>query len=373
MKFKFSWIPFIPVAILSVILRVYQKLFIDMGIDTGFISTEAAWVAYTALVALLFLILIILCCADRKTSPYCKPKFNFIAGLFGVLTAAVIIFYSGVSLGNIATAEFSDIIDSIFGILGGIAILVMGVSSFSGKNFAKKMGIFSIAAPLWCCVRMVTTFIEYTKQSVHSMDMTNLFFMSFMTLALFNLALVYQELACKNPVKGTILYGMPGFVVTIVYAAANAIDQFTSTGTYDIMGSLDIISFVLLAFYMLFMMIELLTNATEKVPAIEEIEDNALPEEKAEQDEISAVQATKSVANHVDITDVEETVNKELDDVDNILDAMEQEKNDPEKYSPHSQEYFNSRTSSISEDDELTRNLADIEKLINEINTESNN
>ena len=74
MKFKLSWIPFIPIAILSVILRLYQKLFIDQGIDTGFISTGTAWVIYTCMVAVLFVLLLIFCGVDRKTSPYCKPR-----------------------------------------------------------------------------------------------------------------------------------------------------------------------------------------------------------------------------------------------------------------------------------------------------------
>ena len=40
MKIKLSWIPFIPVAVLSVVLRVYQLLFVENGVDTGFLSSR---------------------------------------------------------------------------------------------------------------------------------------------------------------------------------------------------------------------------------------------------------------------------------------------------------------------------------------------
>lgn len=375
MKIKFSWIPFIPVVVLSVILRVYQKLFIDSGIDTGFLSTEMAWVVYTGLVAFLFLVLVILCCADRKTAPECQIGKNFFAGLFGVLTAGVVIFNAGVSLGsfilpqNASSMTVSIAVDILFGLLGGIAIFVMAISSFSGKNIAKKMGVFSVVAPLWCCVEMTLKFIEYTRQSIHSFDMTNLFYMAFMTLAVFNLSMVYQGVKCKNPVKGTFLYGMPGFVVTIVYAVANLINQITMTGTYDVMGSLDIISFVLLSFYVLFMMIELTSKAHIKETKADNNDAKPLIQlEETKTDEISEEEIKKS-NKHVEITDVEDDINKDLNGVENVIDAMEQEENDPEKYNPLSQEYFDSHSANVvEEDDEISQSLANIDKLIEEIN-----
>ena len=58
MKIKLSWIPFIPVAVLSVVLRVYQLLFVENGVDTGFLSSGMMWVVYTCMVAVLFFVLL---------------------------------------------------------------------------------------------------------------------------------------------------------------------------------------------------------------------------------------------------------------------------------------------------------------------------
>lgn len=373
MKIKFSWIPFIPVAILAVILRLYQKLFVDSKIDTGFLSSEMIWLVYAGLVGFLFVVLLLLSVADKRTSAHYKIKTNLFAGLFGVTASAVIIFDAGMKAAQLLSEgiiALSEPLEVVFSILGGIAILVMGASSFSGKNFAKKMGIFSVMAPIWCCVKLVFTFNEYTKHSVNAFDMTNLFFMAFMTMAIFNLSMAYQNVDCKNPIKGTIVYGMPAFIVTIVYAVTNLIDQIKTNGTYDFMGSLDIIIFVALALYIMFMMIEFTANANsiedEKPQEVHEHIEQPTVRTKNEVEE----EKSKLVNDHIEITDVEENVNKELDGVDIVIEAMEKEDNDPEKYNPLSQEYFDSHPTDISEDDEITASMLNIDRLINEINSE---
>lgn len=373
MKIKFSWIPFIPVAVLSIILRLYQKLFVDSGIDTGFLSSDMIWLVYAGLVGFLFVALLFLSVIDRRTSASYKIKSNFFAGLFAVIGSGIIIFDAGMKAAQLLSdgiQKLSQPVDVLFALLGGIAILIMGVSSFSGKNLAKKMGVFSVAVPIWCCIKLVFTFIEYTKQSVNAFDMTNLFFMAFMTMTLFNLSMAYQRVECKNAVKGTIVYGMPAFIVTVVYAIANLIDQLQATGTYNLMSSLDILIFVALAFYVFFMMIEFTTNANDKadeVPTeVVEVAEQPTVRTKNEVEE----EKSKSENDHIEITDVEENVNKELDGVDNVIEAMEKEDKNPEKYNPLSQEYFDSHSSDISEDDELSASMQNIDRLIDELNSE---
>ncbi|MEE0059228.1 MAG: hypothetical protein UE295_00190 [Acutalibacteraceae bacterium] len=374
MKIKFSWIPFIPVAILSIFLRIYQKLFVDSGIDTGFLSSDMIWLVYAGLVGALFVVLLFLSAIDKKTSLHYKIKANFFAGLFAVAASALLIFDSGMRAAQMLSSGFERVtqpLDVIFSLLGGIVILVMGISSFSGKNLAKKLGVFSVFAPVWCCVKLVFTFAEYTKQSVNSFDMTNLFFMAFITMAIFNLSMTYQGVDCKNPIKGTIVYGMPAFIVTIVYAVANAIDQLRALGAYDLMNSLDTIIYTALAFYILFMMIEFTVNARDKkdevVVEVEEYEEQPTVRKKNEIEE----EATKKENNHTEISDVEENVSKDLNGVDNVIDAMEQEEKNPEKYNPRSKEFFDSHASDeISEDDEISKSMANIDKLINEIGME---
>ena len=74
---------------------------------------------------------------------------------------------------------------------------------------------------------------------------------------------------------------------------------------------------------------------------------------------------------HIEITDVEENVNKELDGVDNVIEAMEKEDKNPEKYNPLSQEHFDSHKTDISdEDSDVSLSLKNIDRLIDEISSE---
>jgi hypothetical protein len=136
------------------------------------------------------------------------------------------------------------------------------------------------------------------------------------------------------------------------------------------MGSLDIIIFVALALYIMFMMIEFTANANsiedEKPQEVHEHIEQPTVRTKNEVEE----EKSKLVNDHIEITDVEENVNKELDGVDIVIEAMEKEDNDPEKYNPLSQEYFDSHPTDISEDDEITASMLNIDRLINEINSE---
>ena len=387
MKIKLSWIPFIPVAVLSVVLRVYQLLFVENEVDTGFLSSGMIWVVYTCMVAVLFFVLLLMCMADKKTPCKYRPKTNLLAGLFGLMAAGCIIFNEGMVLGEILSPgvtgginiTVSSFVDVLFGTLGGIAILVMAVSSFSGRNFARSMGVFSVSAPLWCCIKLVTTFISYTKQSIHAFDMTDLFYMAFLTLAVFNAAIIYQGIECKNPVKGLFLYGMPGIVVVTVYAVADAINQMEKNGSYDIMGSLDTISFLLIGMYVLFMMIEITLNVREDAET-ETRPVSLIQTDDVLVDEVAQADSVKSGNSHIDITDVEEEVNKDLDGVDNVLDAIQYDEENPEKYAPTSEKYFERKDvksalddlEDLDNDEELSKSMKDIDDIISWIEEDSN-
>ena len=381
MKVKYSWIFFIPVAILSVVLRVYQLLFVDKGLDKDFLDSGRIWLVYAGMVAFLYAVILILSLADKKTSAYYTPKFNLLAGLSGVLAAGMMIFNAGMQSGALFSVNSTGsnsvvlMINVIFGLLGGIMLLFMGISSFSGRNLAKKTGVFSSLTAVWCCIQLVTTFIGYTKQSIHEQDMTNLFYLAFLTLAIFNVSMLYQGIAFKNAVKGTFLYGMTGFVVVTVYAVADALKQYMDSQKYDILGSLDTLTFLLIGLYVFFIMIELTIHAQSKdeskVLEEEYVGKGSLEieEKSAVKDEVSQDEIADSKINTIDVTDVEEDVNEDLDEVDSVLESMKNEESNPENYSPWSEEYFNRETKSMSSDD-MEKSLGDIDRLIDEISFE---
>jgi len=385
MRVKYSWIFFIPIAILSVVLRVYQLLFVDNGIDKNFLTSGRIWLIYAIMVAVLFVIIFILCVTDKKTPYGYEPKSNFMAGISGVLAAGVIIFHAGMQAGAIFSENITEdtplvlMLNAISGLLGGVILLLMGLSSFSGRNIVRKTGVLSSLAVIWCSIQMIETFIVYTKHSIHEYDTTNLFYMSFLTLAIFHISMMYQNITFKNTVKGTFLYGMPGFVTVTVYSVADAIKQYNATGKYDIIGSLDVISFVLIGFYVLFMMTELTVKVGKEMETYTQTEENyvgkaalQIEETPAVKDEVMAEELAESEIKSIDVSDVEESVNEELDEVDEVIESMKREANNPENYSPYAEEYFNRRTNSPSADKEIEKSLEDIDKLIDEIHWDNN-
>ena len=127
-----------------------------------------------------------------------------------------------------------------------------------------------------------------------------------------------------------------------------------------------------MAFYLLFMMIELTANAAEKEPTESKSSNADDTVEESHNDEIEKEQLNRSSINHVDITDVEESVNNELDGVDEVIESMEKEDKNPDKYDPLSQEYFDGKSTDVSEEDNmLEQSIADIDRLINEIRSET--
>src|SRR5574344_681835 len=197
MKIKYSWIPFIPVAFISVFLRVYQVMFVQNGMDTGFLSSAAIWTIYTALVILLILFLIIFTAADKQTSPKYSIGKNFFAGLFALVTGLLLIYGGGVGFVDVTGSTVTTvmaILDNLFSLIGGVMFLIIGVSCVTGKNKTQKSKIAMILPVIWCCIRLVYVFMTYTTQAVHSIDMTNLFYIAFSVLFLYNFALLFTGL-----------------------------------------------------------------------------------------------------------------------------------------------------------------------------------
>ncbi len=384
MKVKYSWIIFLPVAVLSVVLRVYQLLFVDKGLDKTFLDSGRLWLVYAGMVAFLFVVILVLCLGDRKTLPGYEPRANILAGMFGILASGTLIFNAGMQAGAIFSADTTGntpvvlMIDAIFGIMGGVVLLLMGISSFSGRNFVRRTGVFSSLTAIWCCIQLVTAFIGDTKHSIHEYDMTNLFYMAFLTLAVFNVSMLYQGITFKNAVKGTFLYGMTGFVTVTVYAVADAVKQYNMSGMYDILGSLNVLVFFLIGLYIFFLLVEITVHAKsvdDEEVVMEDVDyvgkGSLKIEEKAvRKDEVSEEEKKENIVSNIDVTDVEDDINEELDSVDSVIESMKKAESNPENYSPYAEEYFNRETDSPSADDEIEQSLENIDKLIDEISLE---
>lgn len=287
MKSKLSWIPFIPIVFAAVFLRVYQVLFVDSGVDKGFLNSGAISLIFVGSIILLVILLAVLCAADKKTSPEYKVGRNIFAGIFAMLagvlllTDAFMLFKGMAESGNALVA----VINGIFTVLGGVMIFVIGLSSLTGKNFTKKVPFLMLFPAIWSAARLIITFLSYTTISVNAKDMSDLVYMVFTTLFLYNASMVYIGLKSKNPVKACFLYGLPAVAVVFAYTGAWVSSTIYSGQTVEFLSNVKIFEYLALALFIIFFLIELTARAQEKAAsAVTETEDAAL--ETAAQPEI---------------------------------------------------------------------------------------
>lgn len=271
MKSKLSWIPFIPIVFAAVFLRVYQVLFVDSGVDKGFLDSGAISLIFAGSIILLVILLAVLCAADKKTSPEYRTGRNIFAGIFGMLagvlllTDAFMLFKGMAESGNALVA----VINGIFTVLGGVMIFVMGLTSLTGKSLTKKVPFLMLFPTIWSAARLIITFLSYTTISVNAKDMSDLVYMVFTTLFLYNASMVYIGLKSKNPVKACFLYGLPAVAVVFAYTGAWASSTVHSGQSVYFLSNIKIFEYLALALFIIFFLVELTAKAQEKAPEAE--------------------------------------------------------------------------------------------------------
>lgn len=366
MKIKLSWIPFIPITLLSVFLRAYQVVYVNSGVDQGFLNNETIWVIYAAMIALLFVVLAIFTAADRKTSGFYDISKNFFAGIFSFIAGIALIGGCAQEVISVLNGSLGAavLVDALFSVLAGAAFIIMGVSSLSGKIKGKKLKVLMLFPPVWGCIRLIYTFMNYTKSSIHSFDMTNVIFMAFGTLFLFNVAMIYAGVKTRNPVKAVFLYGMPMIAVTLTYCAAIAVTKIVTDGEIvDILAQnqgmglegITLVQFFFVSLFALFFLIELTSKAKKKDVQLDKIEETHLRgvTKKDEIDELP-VKTNK-------FADAALEVENEVDQIDDAIQSIDEEKKDVNKEQP-----FASEPKRDSIDDELDA----INRLISELENE---
>lgn len=372
MKIKLSWVLFIPIALLSVFLRVYQISYVDTGIDNGFFSSDMLWVIYACMVTLLFLFLIIINAIDRKTSGFYTVGKNFFAGIFAIASAVMLGFGAGNQAMSLMQGEFSAIlaVDTLLSVIAGVAFFVIGFASLFGRNRTQNMKVLMAAPSVWSCVRLVYFFMESTTQSVHVKDMTNIIFMAFATLFLFHASMVYSGIKGRNPVKGSFLYGMPAIVLIFAYSAAyivSAINSGENGSSFLMNGSMDSVNAVqyfFIALFALFFLIELTSKAKKKTQ-------QELAKVSEEREEVSLPAAT-AVRQRRRFADVDSEVKEELNQVDHVIADIDHEAKNPDKADPLSDEFMNNygEKSSTAPKESIDDDIEKINRLISELEDE---
>lgn len=265
MKVKFSVIPFIPAAIVMTVFKLMSVFGLD---ESGrFLGMNKMDVNYAVIgITLgLFLLCVLINIFDRKTAPVYPVKKNPIAGILAVMTGAVVMGSSAVTLLNTpANSEYyiTTLVCVGLSVFAGIAFIVMSKVHFMGKSVISNISGLFVFPALWGCSELVSEFLKGTKVSISATDMTPLFCYIFITLYMFSHSMIVSRIKGRNSVKACFIYGLPAIALSVSYGVYQIVtSSIESGGTAQIINGLH---FLVIALYMLSFIIEMTFNSYTK-------------------------------------------------------------------------------------------------------------
>lgn len=387
MKVKHTLIPFIPVALAMIVLKLMSLFGLDSnGLFLGMNKMNISYVVIGLALAL-FIICIIMNIFDRKTAPVYAVKKNPVAGVFAVLSG---IAAAGASFLTLVNSDMSNqyfimiAICALLSIPAAIALILMSKVHFTGKSTVSGISALFIFPALWCCAELVSEFMNATKVSISATEMTPMFCYIFLTLYLFSHSMIVSRIKGRNPVKACFIYGLPAVAITLsygIYAVCTGVVEGAYNSTM-LVG----IQFVMFALYSLSFLIEMFTGTLTKdeVEIIDGIPDDDTYEKSyinsSANDEVvipgtkpkDEVPEEKSFSDFEGLDDF--VMGYDNDDEEEPIPYLtKQEKEEKEPFSgvliDSDLHYNNSdeNTESNSKKSEQNKELSDVDKLLQEL------
>ena len=268
MKVKYSVIPFVP----AFLAMMFLKMMSIVGMDSHgqFLGMNSMNITYTVIgIAVgLFVVCVLLNLFDRKTAPVYPLKRNFPAGLFAVLSGIAVL-GSSVAAAVDAFADAANtenllitIICAGLSIPAAIALMVMSRSHFSGKSTVSAVSALFVFPALWGCANLVNEFLQATKASISSKDLTLLFCYIFISLYMFSNSMVISRIKGRNPVKGLFIYGLPMTALTLTCGVCELLRA--SKEGFDRTTVLNAVMLICLGLYAISFILEVFSNTYTK-------------------------------------------------------------------------------------------------------------
>lgn len=260
MKSKLCWIPFIPVTIAVIILKVCETLNVFPLLPTNTLSYISI-----GLVLLMFAVNIVFTIADKKTSPAYLLTRNLFAAVCAMLAAVCVASRSALTIIlALQNSQFSFITLAVtlFGMATAVCLVVVSLAHFQGRNFLPRMAAFMLAMPVWAGVTLVNEFLNNRKVSVADVDSFLLFSLAFAMIFLFKTSMIIATVDGSNPVKSAYLYGLP--LATLgISSGVNAVVSIAKSGL-DYSENVISFAFFFMGLYAVALLIEMTRLARTK-------------------------------------------------------------------------------------------------------------
>ncbi len=219
MKFKLTWIPFIPLALVACFCKLAQGLMPE-GALFGLSALTLDYI-YMGLVALIFIAALILTLADRKMAPYYAPVRNIPAGILGVGLALTLAGDGADTLIRVFGAgqiNVLNILNGVLSLLSAVVFVVLGFNHILNRKEGKRFVLMNAMPAILCAVRMILCFVQFTTISIRLADVSSLVCYIFATLFFFNYAVSLSLIKSKSALKNTVIFGFPAVAALLPYA-----------------------------------------------------------------------------------------------------------------------------------------------------------
>ena len=217
MKIKKLWLPMIILGIIGGAAKICDTCFNVNG-NGFFLNSDTCSAVFVISLLLLFAIGFITLITDRKIDIEATPSKSKAAAAFGFIAAVAMVGSGVISLLSLGSSDSlaGSLFGCLLGLVGGIVMIYESCISFTGQNGMMKFPLACLILPLWCCGRLISLFIEYSKVSIHATEMFDVVSTTFLLLFLFYQAMFFAELNPKTAVRRTTLYGYCYFMCSII-------------------------------------------------------------------------------------------------------------------------------------------------------------
>ncbi len=280
MKVKASWAAFVPVTVGAVLLHIYFTFFLGgeditqqlFGNYSLLINQKTEPEIIVILAAVLFVLSLFFSLIDRKTARGCEIKGDPLSGIFLVLSGLLLGVEGAVGVMNALTssaATVSIIAKGVLGVVVALLFAIVGMGLLVGFNIAKKIRLFMLLPTIWAAVGMVSVFISHRKEAP-SLAFFDVFAWVFLTMFLFNNAMVLCGIEIKNPVKYSFVYGLTYIFFAAIYVISSVKETIDEFGYFDFTQLITQLVLAALALYALCYLIRLSAKMITKKKAAEQ-------------------------------------------------------------------------------------------------------
>lgn len=309
MTSKLSWIAFVPFSIAAVAIKIIQLFF--MGEDGTFYGFNNLMLSYLAIACALVVLLfaVIFCLVDRKISPVYLINKNIIAGIFGLFLAVALacdganrafVLFRSADIGAV------EMVDIVLTILSAVVFVVLGLNHFVGNGGVRGLSVFYLIPTLFATFRLVECFLGFTTVSILITDVTKLACYIFVTLFLFNYAMIVALMKGKSPVRTAFIYGLPSVVMLLsygVYEICSAV--YLLNTSFDVFANIEAIELSLLGLYILAFVIEMsaFVKTKDEIEIITDADDEEYQEISELETQSSAFSSSQNAMDPASIDD----------------------------------------------------------------------